>query len=83
MSFQAYIDNIQAKTGNTPEDFKRLAEESGVLKENIKATEFIDWLAKDFDLGRGHSMALWGLFINNGWVQTSHTTMKKKNTLRD
>jgi hypothetical protein len=26
MSFQAYIDNIKAKTGKTPDDFKKLAE---------------------------------------------------------
>lgn len=26
MSFQAYIDNIKAKTGKTPADFKALAE---------------------------------------------------------
>jgi hypothetical protein len=26
MSFQAYIDNIKAKTGKTPGDFKKLAE---------------------------------------------------------
>ena len=25
MSFQAYIDNITAKTGKTPEEFKKLA----------------------------------------------------------
>jgi len=25
MSFQAYIDNIQKKTGKTPQDFERLA----------------------------------------------------------
>ena len=26
MSFQAYIDNIYAKTGKNPADFKKLAE---------------------------------------------------------
>lgn len=26
MSFQAYLDNIQEKTGKTPADFKELAE---------------------------------------------------------
>ncbi|HMW26980.1 MAG TPA: DUF4287 domain-containing protein, partial [Ferruginibacter sp.] len=26
MSFQAYIDNIKAKTGKSPADFKKLAE---------------------------------------------------------
>ncbi|WP_445458190.1 DUF4287 domain-containing protein [Flavobacterium sp. HNIBRBA15423] len=32
MSFQAYIDNIKIKTGKSPEDFKRLAEQKGFLK---------------------------------------------------
>jgi Domain of unknown function (DUF4287) len=32
MSFQAYIDNITAKTGKTPEDFKALAEKASLLK---------------------------------------------------
>lgn len=31
MSFQAYIDNIKAKTGKTPADFKKLAEKKGFL----------------------------------------------------
>ena len=26
MSFQSYLDNIKAKTGKGPEDFKKLAE---------------------------------------------------------
>lgn len=29
MSFQAYLDNIQTKTGKTPDDFKKLAQEKG------------------------------------------------------
>ena len=29
MSFQAYLDNIQAKTGKSPADFRRLAEKKG------------------------------------------------------
>ena len=29
MSFQAYIDNIKEKTGKSPVDFKKLAEEKG------------------------------------------------------
>jgi len=32
MSFQAYLDNIQAKTGKSPDDLKRLAEEKGFLQ---------------------------------------------------
>ncbi len=62
MSFQAYLDTIKLKTGKTPEDFKKLAEEKGLLKEGVKAGEIIAWLKKDFDLGHGHSMALYGTF---------------------
>lgn len=32
MSFQAYIDNIQKKTGKTPDDLRKLAEKKGFLK---------------------------------------------------
>ena len=58
MSFQAYIDNIKAKTGKTPADFKKLAEKKGFItggKINpvIKATEITNWLKTDFDLGHG------------------------------
>nr|WP_236631076.1 DUF4287 domain-containing protein [Zobellia sp. OII3] len=32
MSFQAYLDNIQEKTGKTPSNFKELAEKKGSPK---------------------------------------------------
>ena len=49
MSFQAYLDNIQAKTGKSPSDFKELAEkkgftENGKIKDGVKATQITDWL---------------------------------------
>lgn len=67
MSFQAYIDNIKAKTGKSPEDFKKLAEKKGVLqkgdlKNGVKAGEIVAWLKKDFDLGHGHVMAIYAVF---------------------
>lgn len=62
MSFQAYIDNIKAKTGKTPEDFKKLAEKKGLLKPGIKATEILAWLKNDHDLGHGHAMAIYATF---------------------
>ena len=67
MSFQAYLDNIQTKTGKTPADFKKLAEKKGFLKngklaEGVKAGEIVQWLKDDFELGHGHSMALFALF---------------------
>ncbi|MBC7688675.1 MAG: DUF4287 domain-containing protein [Aquabacterium sp.] len=61
MSFQAYIDNIKAKTGKLPEDFKKLAEKKGLLKEGIKAGEIVKWLKEEFDLGHGHAMAIYAI----------------------
>jgi hypothetical protein len=67
MSFQAYIDNIKIKTGKSPEDFKKMAEKKGFLKngqlvEGIKAGQIISWLKKDYDLGHGHAMAIYAIF---------------------
>ena len=59
MTFQAYIDNIEAKTGKTPDDFRKLAEEKGLLKPGVKAGQIVEWLNQDFDLGRGHAMAIY------------------------
>lgn len=63
MTFQAYIDNIKAKTGHGPADFRRLAAakgftENGTIKAGVKAGEIIAWLKADFALGHGHSMAI-------------------------
>lgn len=63
MSFQAYLDNVQAKTGKCPADFQRMAAEKGFagpqgIVSGIKATQITDWLKRDFDLGHGHAMAI-------------------------
>jgi hypothetical protein len=67
MSFQAYIDNIKAKTGKTPADFKKLAEKKGFIKKGeldpkAKAVEIVAWLKNDFELGHGHAMAIYATF---------------------
>ena len=58
MTLKAYLDNIEAKTGKTPEDFRVLAEEKGLLKEGVKTGEIVAWLKEDFGLGQGHAMAI-------------------------
>ena len=67
MSFQAYLDNIKSKTGKDIEAFKQLAEtkgflQNGTLNPKVKATEIVNWLKEDFDLGHGHSMAIFAAF---------------------
>lgn len=61
MSFQAYIDNIKTKTGKTPADFKKMAEEKGLLEKGTKAEQIVEWLKADFGLGHGHAMAIFAL----------------------
>ena len=68
MTFQAYLDNIKEKTGKTPSDFKALAEEDGVYAPDMKAEQLVVWLNERFDLGRGHAMAIWAVFKDEGWV---------------
>jgi len=66
MSFQAYLDNIKAKTGKGPADFRQMAELKGFtqnseLKPGVKAGDIIKWLKADFGLGHGHAMAIYAL----------------------
>ncbi len=63
MTFQAYIDNIQTKTGKSAADFKNMAAEkgfteNGLLRKDVKAGVIIQWLKDDFELGHGHAMAI-------------------------
>jgi hypothetical protein len=67
MSFKAYIDNIEAKTGKTPDAFKTLAADkgfivNGTLNPKTKVGEIVAWLKADFDLGHGHAMAIVATF---------------------
>jgi hypothetical protein len=66
MSFQAYLDNIQAKTGKSPDDFRAMATSKGFaqdgrLREGVKAGDIVAWLKADFALGHGHAMAIYAL----------------------
>lgn len=63
MSFQAYLDNVEAKTGKSADDLKAFATEKGLADANglapgVKATAIVDWLKQDFDLGHGHAMSI-------------------------
>jgi hypothetical protein len=58
MSFQAYLDNIEDKTGKTPNEFIAMAKEKGYDDPKVKASVIVDWLKEDYGLGRGHAMAL-------------------------
>ena len=57
MSFQAYLDAAEAKTGKTPRELVDEAHDRG-FDVSTKAGEILEWLKNDYGLGRGHGMAL-------------------------
>ena len=70
MSFQAYLDNVEEKTGKTPNDFIAEAKEK-------KLTEFKDiiaWLKKDYGLGVGHARAVAYVIQHGPEFELRHTT---------
>jgi hypothetical protein len=71
MSFQAYLDNIEEKTGKTPNEFLALAKEKGFNAET-KSAEIIKWLKDEFDLGRGHAMAIVYIIKNGAEIGDKH-----------
>ena len=63
MSFQAYLDNIQTKTGKTPDQFRAWGVERGFatsegLADGVKAGAIVAALKDEFGLGHGHAMAI-------------------------
>ena len=64
MSFQGYLKTIKEKTGKDATDFRALAEQKGFANNGTltaKAGEITQWLKEDFELGHGHSMAIYAL----------------------
>jgi hypothetical protein len=85
MTFKAYIDNIHAKTSKSPDDFRRLAEQKGFLaagtiKQGVKAGAIVDWLKEEYDLGRGHAMAIYALLKGRKGASSRPARKVKKST---
>ena len=58
MSFKAYMQNVQAKSGKTAEDFYRIAtEKSFIVEGKIVAShkQLLEWLKSDIGLGHVHA----------------------------
>ncbi|WP_350270351.1 DUF4287 domain-containing protein [Brevibacterium sp. CBA3109] len=72
MSFQAYLDTIEDKTGLTPREFIEQASERGYDDPSVKAGVILDWLKTDYDLGRGHRMALVHVIKKGPQVDSRH-----------
>ncbi len=63
MSFQAYLDTIEKKTGKSPADLRTLGAEKGwtaghALAPGVKPMAIVDTLKAELGLGHGHAMAV-------------------------
>ena len=47
MSFQAYLDAIEDKTGLTPRQLVEIAESKGFNDPSVKAGTILEWLKTD------------------------------------
>ncbi len=71
MSFQAYLDTIETKTGLTPRQLLELAQEKRFGPET-KATPIVEWLKEDYGLGRGHAMAMVHVITKGDQISSKH-----------
>ncbi|MBA3368543.1 MAG: DUF4287 domain-containing protein [Geodermatophilaceae bacterium] len=71
MSFQAYLDAVEDKTGKTPQELVHLATERS-YGADTKAGEIVDWLKTDFRIGRGHAMAIVHVIKNGPAIGDKH-----------
>ena len=72
MSFQAYLDAVEAKTGLTPRQLVELAKERGLDDPSVKAGAILEWLKADYDLGRGHGMAMVHVIQKGPQISSKH-----------
>lgn len=72
MSFQAYLDAVETKTGLTPRQIVAQATERGFDDPSVKAGTIVEWLATDYGLGRGHAMAIVHVIKKGPQISTKH-----------
>ena len=71
MSFQAYLDTVEKKTGLTPRQIVDQAHAKG-FGATTKAGPILAWLAEQHDLGRGHGMAIVHVITKGDKIATKH-----------
>jgi uncharacterized protein DUF4287 len=71
VSYQAYLDAVEKKTGHTPQQLLDRAVAMGFTPTTAAAV-VVEWLKDEYDLGRGHSMALYGVLKNGATISARH-----------
>lgn len=73
MSFQAYLDNIEEKiTKNSTRVYRRGKSKRFLITPKPKQLRFLTWLKEEYDLGRGHGMALVHIIKNSPQIADNH-----------
>ncbi|MEV6286228.1 DUF4287 domain-containing protein [Kribbella sp. NPDC051770] len=72
MSFQAYLDTIEDKTGMTPRALLEIAREQGFEGPETKIAPLAAWLKDEYGVGRGHAMALLHVIKNGTAISDKH-----------
>jgi hypothetical protein len=71
MSFQAYLDAVETKTGLTPRQLVDAAAEQG-FGTGSKATPVVAWLKEAYGLGHGHAMAMVHVITKGDRISSKH-----------
>lgn len=71
MSYQAYLDALEKKTGKTPQQLLDEAADRG-YGPTTTAGVVVDWLQEEYGVGRGHAMALYGVLTNGPVAPEKH-----------
>jgi hypothetical protein len=72
MSFQAYLDTIEDRTGLTPRQLMAQAHERGLDAPGTRAADVVAWLKDEHGLGRGHAMAMVHVLENGPRIDPKH-----------
>lgn len=72
MSFQAYLDAIEKKTGKVPRELVDEAKARGYDAPGVKAGVIVEWLKDEYGLGRGHAMALVHVITKGPRISDTH-----------
>jgi hypothetical protein len=70
MSFQAYLDKAEAKTGRTPQELVDEAAARGLTTQPA----VVAWLQDDYGLGVGHARAIAHVVVHGPTFEVKHTT---------
>jgi hypothetical protein len=71
MSFQAYLDALETKTGKTPRELLAEAATKG-FDNGANAAAVAEWLRDDYGVGRGHGMAFFHVLKNGATIIEKH-----------